>query len=291
MIEISTCVVCEGPIRRLKRALVAPFLARRIWNKPPFSVDLVRCDRCTFAFYNPRLDDSDLQRLYANYRSEEYQLMRHASEPWYTSTFNVDLASPGSYRKRRTVLAPLLNKHLGGRPIRRVLDHGGDRGDLVAGLLEGTETFVYDISGIPAAAGVTAVGDPAACKPDLIINSNVFEHVGFPRELMRSLLDVIGDGLVFIEVPVEFPTGITRLARRAVQVGVMALLHPSLAPYVLRPKALYMMHEHINYFSERSLTTLARECGGTVIASGAYGTSGRAGSVDMAWCLVSRAAQ
>jgi len=43
-------------------------------------------------FYNPRLDDDDLRRLYLNYRSEEYQQMRHASEPWYTSKFNADLA-------------------------------------------------------------------------------------------------------------------------------------------------------------------------------------------------------
>lgn len=285
MIETLTCVVCDGAIRRVKRALVAPFLARRIWNRSTFTVDLVRCEHCTFAFYNPRLDNDDLQRLYANYRSDEYLRMRHASEPWYTAKFNYDLASPESYQKRRAVLAPLLKKHLGGRSIRRILDHGGDRGDLVAGLLEGAEAFVYDISGIPAAAGVTAVSDPAACRPDLVINSNVLEHVGFPREIVRSLLDVAADGLVFIEVPVEFPTGMARVVRRAAQIGLMALLHPAIGRYILRPAALYMMHEHINYFTEQSLTTLMRESGGTVIASGAYGTSGRAGTVDMAWCL------
>lgn len=291
MIETSTCVVCDGPIRRLKRALVAPFLARRIWNRPPFAVDLLRCERCTFVFYNPRLDNDDLQRLYANYRSEEYLRMRHDSEPWYTARFNCDLASPGSYQKRRAVLAPLLKKHLSESPIRRVLDHGGDRGDLVAGLLEGAEPFVYDISGIPAAAGVTAVSDPATCNPDLIINSNVLEHVGFPREIVRSLLWAAGDGLVFIEVPVEFPTAMGRMARRAAQIGLMAGLHPSLARFILRPASLYMMHEHINYFTERSLVTLLRECGGRVMASGTYGSSGRAGAADMAWCIASNAAQ
>ena len=78
MIEVSKCVICEGEIRRLKRALVAPFVAKRTWNRAPFCVDLVQCEACGFTFYNPRLDDDDLQNLYRGYRSEEFQKMRFA---------------------------------------------------------------------------------------------------------------------------------------------------------------------------------------------------------------------
>lgn len=289
MIEAKECVVCGGAIRRLRRALVAPFLARRIWDRDPFCVDLVECGSCGFAFYNPRLEDAELQRLYEDYRLERYQRMRQASEPWYTADFNFELASPASYEKRRAALGPLLRQHLAGRTIRRVLDHGGDRGDLVAGLIDGAEAFVYDISGIPAAAGVTAVSDPAACRPDLIINSNVLEHVGFPREIVTSILAAAGEGLVFLEVPFEKPTGARRIARRTAQIAIMTVAHPGLARWMLRPASLYLMHEHINYFAERSLTTLFRVCGGRVIASGSYASSGRGGKADMGWCLGTRA--
>jgi hypothetical protein len=173
-----------------------PSLALRIWSREPFCVDWVECARCGFLFYNPRLDDGDLQRLYSGYRLQEYQQMRHTSEPWYTPKFNEGLASPALYTRRRAALAPLLLRHLDGRPVRRILDYGGDRGDLVAGLIEGAEAFVYEISGIPAVAGVTAVQDPAACRPDLIINSNLLEHVGSPQDLVRSILRSAGDGLV-----------------------------------------------------------------------------------------------
>jgi hypothetical protein len=237
-------------------------------------------------FYNPRPDDADLRRLYGNYRSEEYQQMRHASEPWYTSKFNTDLASPSHYEIRRAKLVPILRQHVGERKINRILDYGGDRGDLVVGLLDGAEPFVYDISGIPAATGVTATTDPAGCKADLIINSNVLEHVGFPRILVSEILQAAPEGcLVFLEVPCEFPFGLTRIARRLAQIGVMALMRPALAPSVVRPASLYMMHEHINYFTEQSLTVLMRSCGGTVIAAGSYPMAGRAGKADMAWCL------
>jgi hypothetical protein len=288
VIEARECVVCGGPIRKLRRALAAPFLARRIWDRNPFCVDMVKCGSCGFAFYNPRLEGGELQRLYADYRLEKYRRMRQSTEPWYTPQFNFDLASPASYEKRRAALAPLLREHLGGRTIRRVLDYGGDRGDLVAGLIAGAEAFVYDISGIPAAAGVTAVTDPAECRPDLIINSNVLEHVGFPREIVTSILEAAGDGMVYLEVPLERPLGASRMARRVAQVAIATALHPGLARWMLRPASLYLMHEHINYWTENSLTTLFRACGGVTMASGSYASSGRAGRADMGWCLGSR---
>jgi hypothetical protein len=281
-------VICEGEIRRLKRALVAPFVAKRTWNRTPFCVDLVQCEACKFTFYNPRLDDNDLRNLYSNYRSEEYQLMRSSSEPWYTPKFNDDLASQSSYEIRRAKLAPILRQHLGPQKVRRILDYGGDRGDLVAGLLEGAETYVYDISGIPAAPGVTTTSDPVGCKADLIINSNVLEHVGFPRLLVNEILDAAPeDGLVFFEVPCELPFGLKRIVRRIAQIGVMAITRPATARYVVRPAMLYMMHQHINYFTEHCLTMLVGACGGTVIASGKYPLVATAGNEDIGWCLAS----
>jgi SAM-dependent methyltransferase len=286
MIDVSGCVICEGEIRRLHQAIVAPFLARRIWGRTPFCVDLVRCKNCGFTFYNPRLDAAEEGRLYAGYRSEEYQQMRHASEPWYTSSFNADLASPSSYDARRRILAGILREYAGNREIRRILDYGGDRGDLVCGLIEGAATFVYDISGIPAVEGVTSTADPGGCKADLIINSNVLEHVAFPRRLLQDILKAapVG-GLVFLEVPWESPFGWSRIIRRVAQVGIMALTRPNLARSVVRPSSFYMMHEHVNYFTEQSLATLMRSCGCALIAAGSYVLDGRAGTARLAWCL------
>jgi len=289
MIEVSSCVICDGPIGQLRRALVAPFLAKRIWNRAPFSLDLVKCESCGFIFYNPRLDNSDLEKLYSGYRTEEYRQMRHATEPWYTEKFNADLASEESYRKRRARLAPILQQNIKNRRINRILDHGGDRGDLVVGLFPDAEAFVYDISGIPATEGVTSIDDPASCKADLIINSNVLEHVGFPVDLVRQILKAAPEGgLVFLEVPCETPLGFSRITRRFAQIGLMTLFHPSLARYIFRPATFYMMHEHVNYFTERSLTSLMCAGGGTVVASGSYSSSSRAGNADMAWCLGSK---
>jgi Methyltransferase domain len=251
-------------------------------------VDLVQCRDCDFLFYNPRLDDEELRTLYCDYRTEEYQQMRHSSEVWYTPKFNFDLASPSSYEKRRATLRPILQRLLEGRRVSRILDFGGDRGDLAAGLLEGAQAFVFDISGIPAADGVISTKDPAVCEADLTINSNVLEHVGFPRTLVRDTLAAASrNGLVFFEVPCEHPFGFTRILRRIAQIGVMALTRPTSALQVAHPAGLYLMHEHINYFTEQTLATLVRNCGGKVLECGAYPSSGRGGRADMAWCLAS----
>jgi hypothetical protein len=192
----------------------------------------------------------------------------------------------GEVQYRPSKLAPILKTLIGNREIKRILDHGGDRGDLVAGLIDGAQAYVYDISGVATAHGVTPTDDPVACKADLIICSNVLEHVGFPRQIVSGILKASPNGgLVFLEVPCEIPFGFSRIARRIAQTAIMTITRPFLAGHVLRPASLYMMHEHINYFSEHSLAVLMRASGGTVISAGSYVSSGRAGKADMAWCL------
>lgn len=286
MIEAPKCVICDGEIRRLRKALVAPFLAQRIWNRTPFYVDLARCRECGFMFYNPRLEHAEESRLYQGYRSEEYQRMRQSSEPWYTASFNVSLASPASYELRRRTLGTILRQHVGERAIKRVLDYGGDRGDLVRGLVEGAEAFVYDISGILPVDGVASTTDPAGCKADLVINSNVLEHVGFPRHVVAKMLKETPPGsLVFVEVPCEAPLAATRILKRVAQIGIMALMRPGLARSVLRPASIFMMHEHVNYFTVQSLAILMQSCGCAVKAAGSYTLDGSAAGGTLVWSL------
>ena len=118
----------------------------------------------------------------------------------------------------------------------------------------------------------------------------MLEHVGFPREIVSDLLrSAPSDGLVYIDVPCESPLGLYRIARRVAQTGISLLARPTTGIRMLRPSALYLMHEHINYFTENSLNTLFLRCGGGLIASGSYGYVGAAGRAEVAWCLGTKA--
>lgn len=289
MTTVTECVICGGPLHTRRQALVAPFLAKRIWGRKPFQVALVECRDCGFLFYNPRMEPEEEARLYANYRSAEYLKMRNEVEPWYTPSFNQSLSEPGLYDKRRTIVAALLRKHLGTRKVTRILDYGGDGGMLVKGLVPGATPFVYDISGAPAVDGVSSTNDPKRCQADLIVNSNVLEHVSFPRRLVSEILDSTPTGgLVFLEAPSEFPMGAARMARRVAQVGWTCLARPGLAPSILRPASLFMMHEHINYYTERSLTELIRRSDCTLQSAGSYTLSSPSGKAAVAWALAAR---
>jgi hypothetical protein len=286
MTEVSSCVICDGRIRKLKDALVAPFLAHRIWNREPFCVDLVECRSCGFMFYNPRLDEEELGREYAEFRTPNYFAMRNSFEPWYSAKMNVGLGSPESYEERRALIRGLIAPIIAGRSVRRVLEFGGDRGDLALGLIDHAQAYVYDISGVNPAPGVIGVSEPKSFEADLVLNSNVLEHVGFPRKIVASILAVTAKGgLAFIEVPCELPFGAYRLTRRLAQVAMATLLRPTVGFKMVRPSALYLMHEHINYFTERSLTTLVSGSGATILASGVYPHKSAAGRADMGWCL------
>ncbi|HEX3986874.1 MAG TPA: hypothetical protein VHX13_09725 [Acidobacteriaceae bacterium] len=83
----------------------------------------------------------------------------------------------------------------------------------------------------------------------------------------------------------EHPSGFSRIVRRIAQIGIMTVTHPSLAKSILRPASLYIMHEHINYFTQAALTTMFRAAGGTVNASGTYTVEASPGRAEFAWCL------
>jgi hypothetical protein len=287
---VSSCVVCGGRISVRKKGSVAPFLARRIWNRPAFPIDLVRCEQCDFMFFNPRLDSGEEGRLYSQYRSEEYRRMRHSAEPWYTKRFNAALSKPEYMQARREKLSAVLTRHLAGGKISSVLDFGGDRGALVRGLIPGAKSYVYDISAVAPEPGVEPAGDLAACRArqfDLILNSNVLEHVGFPRVLLEQIGGVASARtLVFIEVPFESPFSRELVVRRMVQLAVLLAARPSIGWSLARPSGLCLMHEHINYFGAKSLAALMTSCGWNVIASDRYDCGGGpSGGDTMGWCL------
>jgi 2-polyprenyl-3-methyl-5-hydroxy-6-metoxy-1,4-benzoquinol methylase len=291
MLKVDVCIACGQSVSLKARGMVAPFLARRIWDKPPFDVDLMGCEQCGLLFFNRRLDATEEEALYRDYRSIEYQRARLAVEPWYTARFNANLTNPLFMEGRRTRLAAELKEHLFGRTVRRVLDFGGDKGGLVRNLLPGAAAFVYDISAVNPEDGVTALRSLDECRAmefDLILNSNVLEHVADPGGLLGQIQSIAAPNtLVFIEVPFESPLSQEIRLRRLAQIAVLTVLRPRVGWRLASPRGLCLMHEHVNYFGEESLLALVQNTGFRVIDYGHYRWRGPAGGDTMGWCLVS----
>lgn len=289
MKSVSACLACGTPISHSVAALVSPFLAKRIWGRNAFPVALIDCANCGFAFFNPRLEAEEEARLYAGYRDAEYQRIRHGCEPWYTERFNANLESPEFLANRRAKIREVLHKQLNGRPVHKILDFGGARGEVVLDLLPNAIPYVYDISRVAPLKGITACPNLPDClrqQVDLVISSNALEHVGYPGEFLAQVKQVCTPNTLFwIEVPQEQPFGIKLALRRIIQTGVLTITRPSIAVSLLRPGLTHLMHEHLNYFTRESLNKLLTRSSWTVLSSGSYDLSGPLGKGQMLWAL------
>ena len=289
MITVSSCPSCGEAISRCRRALVSPFLARRIWKRDPFEIALMRCGTCGLFFFNPRLEPDEEARLYSGYRGAEYQSLRQYFEPWYTQRFNASITSPEFLEVRKTKIREILQEFVSAKQTSRILDFGGAQGELVLNLIPGAESYVYDVSGVESLDGVSACADLEECRNqnfDLILCSNVLEHLGSPRTAVEQMRQIARpDTLLWVDVPHESPCGSTLVGRRVLQTALLSVTRPRVALSLAKPGALYLMHEHVNFFGEQALRRTVATAGWTVTQSGSYGLRGPLGRQEWVWAL------
>jgi methyltransferase family protein len=287
---VSACPICgSSGFRSVSRAIVAPFLARRVWGRESFPAAVTCCGVCDFVFFNPRLEPHEEARLYHGYRDTGYLRARHAVEPWYTERFHANLTDPAFLGVRKARVAEILQGYLPGDRSYKILDFGGSQGELVQGLLPNFLPYVYDISKVQPLAGVTPCADLADCQRhefDLIVCSNVLEHVGSPHAIIDRIRQIATPTtLLWVEVPQQTPFGWEQRLRRLAQEAVLLVLRPRVGIHLLRPGVLHWMHEHVNFFNAKSLQALLRTSGWEVLSSEVYVLRSPLGSEKMVWAI------
>ena len=261
MISALNCIVCGGAVARQWPAVVSPFVALRVWARKPFSLRLFECSVCGHRFYSERLESREQMALYCGYRNRAYQEQRESVEPIYTAEFNAALSAPAHMQERRDMIASILWSHIPVSP--KVLDFGGD-GSLVLGMFPLMGIASYDIGG----AGPT-LGACQRLNPDVVVCSNVLEHVAFPRVTLNEIASICtSDTVAFIEVPIEDPLAWPVLRKRMAQYWRLLCARPRVALSLLHPGMLWSMHEHVSFFSLTSFRRLT--VGWREIASGGY---------------------
>ncbi len=202
------CLGCDASNIARRAAIIAPFVAARVFRRSASICSLAHCASCGLAFFEDRYEPAEAGHLYADYRNEAYYLERHHWEPWYSRAFNAGLGGAEEMRGRREVYAGILRRHAEDAIIESVLDYGGDRGQLMLGG-PGRDHFVFDISGVEPEPGITSLSAAslAGQKFDLVLLCEVLEHVSEPAHVLRDVLTHVKlGGLLYITVPNrEFP--------------------------------------------------------------------------------------
>lgn len=254
------CVCCGSAHLDRAPAVLMPFVAYRVFGWEPVEItadwslrDLkaghayplcgsLQCRDCGLLFLDMRFDDDEMKSLYSGYRDEAYRDARVRFEPNYAARNDLLEAGSSYIGEIEAFLAP----HLPARP--RVLDWGGDTGLNTPFRGRAALHDVYEISAKSAVAGARHVDREAMRGQhyDLIVSSQVVEHVSQPRQLIAEIVEVMRPGtLLYLELPFE---------------NVMRL-HPD------NPIAhKHHWHEHINFFTEKALGRLHESCGLHIVA-------------------------
>jgi hypothetical protein len=195
-------------------------------------------------FLDIRFSDREMEALYGGYREAEYTALRNHYEPGYAERNAALNLGIGFIREIEAFLAPFL-----ALPV-RVLDWGGDTGINTPFKTASTLFHVYDISGKPGVAGAVMVDRDTALRTgyDLIVCSNVLEHIPHPLDALSDIRDLMSrDTVLYIEVPHE------EIVRQNPEGTVLC-----------RQKRHW--HEHINFFGLEPLRRLVAAAGMEIIA-------------------------
>ena len=252
----DSCVCCGETVLLSSPAVLMPLLSHRIFNHAPFEItdehDLKRygidngmayeicnslsCTKCQHLFLDIRFDENEMNLLYDNYREEEYVNLRDFYEPGYKIK-NEKLNLGYNYVKK---IEEFLDTHINLENSFKILDWGGDTGKNTPFYKECDSLHIYDISGRPSFGKAIKVKEDQMKKTkyDLIVCSNVLEHVPFPKDTLCDMKTFMNQHTVlYVELPYENFIRIFETENNLENAY----------------KNKRHWHEHINFFNEKSI--------------------------------------
>ena len=263
----KNCPCCNSTNFAKSPSVLMPFIAKRVFGYDLISIDKswnlfnfpeglclsqccsCQCKECGFLFLDMRFDDEEMSSLYANYREDEYTIIRDFYEPGYAEK-NKTMQDGIKYKPDIELFLSDLGTY------NHVLDWGGDDG-INTPFSNAEKVFIYDISGNQVINDFISLSENniKKYKYDLIVCSNVLEHVSYPKDILSEITELMNDEtILYIEVPFE---------------KLMQNSPNSLEKYLSKKH----WHEHINFFSENSLFKLTKNCGLEIVKKTVYGAN------------------
>jgi hypothetical protein len=236
----KNCPACDSKIFTTTPAVLMPFVAKRVFGWDTIQTEdltaysicnTMRCLSCGMVFCDIRFDDDETAKLYANYWGKEYTAMREKYERGYGER----VWRIASGIDRIPAMEWFIEPHIK-LPV-DILDWGGDTGSNTPFRDKSKKLHIYEIGDNPVLYGERVnVPQPPY---DLIVLSNVLEHASYPADIIMDITKVIGDALLYIEVP--------------------------FVPSEIRSKTYW--HEHINFFTEEAMNQMTARCGLKIVSA------------------------
>jgi len=253
-----SCANCQSEKITKQLGWIRPFVSHRMFDLslekdmvggkeifPFLYTNSIYCIECGFIFSQIRPDDVEMKRYYSGYFLGDYVVTRTKFEPGFAEIAEKFISNEKYVRDRIPQIDDFTSMVALATKITKVLDYGGNRGDYFPEWSRRAwiKRYVYDISDNEDLNDeVNYLQSLKGFKFEFVMCMNVLEHVPYPGKIICeiSATQRSGDHL-FIAVPCEVELDAS----------------PSRYPKVF--------HEHINFFRERSLNSLIKRNGYTVI--------------------------
>jgi len=267
--QIATaCICCNSARLYSSPAILMPFISHRIFNWRPtlisekwklntiksgkaYSVcNSLLCMDCNLLFLDMRFDDQELGKLYYNYRDENYSNLRNKYEPGYKLINKVQNLPINYVKKVENFLSPFFTSSI------NILDFGGDDGKNTPFKDTQNLIHIYDISKKPSVKNLKKVNKSNMLKKyNLVILSQVIEHVSYPQLIINEIKKLLNkNSILYIELPLEKLMNKMWRGREVKKKEQLMCL-----------KNKRHWHEHINFYSKKSLIKLFNSCGLKII--------------------------
>ncbi len=281
--EDGACLCCGGELNR-KLSLTSEFISKRAWGGEIEYSYTNKCKNCGFAFHSRGLLDEEISKYYLNYRDEQYFINRNYSEFFYTRKAHEELDNQLDGLTRRNALKHYLDSF---RVLSSeanldftILDYGGGTGRLIKDLPG--QKYVYDVSGEQPVSSVTGISENQfkSYSFNLVVCAQMLEHATDPSLVIQQLFDrVLNGGYLYIEVPYDetwtdysgdgvIRNSVLYLAKRNRLFNILLDTYGTAFRVkfkILPPFAYVPVREHLQYFTPKSLASLASKIGGKVV--------------------------
>lgn len=263
----SECPVCNHPVTYSAPAVISPWI-RKLGVRSFISTYFL-CANCETGFFSKRYNQQEMRKIYQNYRGPSYVSLRSNWEPWYSETYNEEHESMNYVALRKSSLTKFLKKHSSGN-LEIVVDVGGGAGEFIPEIA--TQKIVVEFSDKKPLPGVIRFKSLGEC-PDasLIIYSHVLEHVASPQRELEELFKK--SSALYVEVPYGIPEinenrrNVYKFLKHIFSSFFRKLWSTQTEPSTGREISsdrMLTQSEHLTFFSEKSIKTLAVNLGAVV---------------------------
>lgn len=267
IVDNNKCLICGSKNVNQYDAKFAEFIVARVFDGKNKDFNLVQCKDCGFSFFTYRFEDKEVQKLYTNYRDDEYQKQRQFYDSWYTKSIN-DLIGKNKkeIKSRNANLTKILKTYADISKIKKVLDFGGDEGQFIPNILNNSQKYVYDISGVKTLDGIISLKTLDDCKkitPDFVMCNHVLEHVVNPLAVVEDIKSILKSGAyLYVELPFDSPFYKNSFSNLQYLFNPYFSLKNIWKQYIkMKQSNAYLMNEHINYYTPASIELLLKNSG------------------------------